>query len=81
MFSTFHANYPLIRWPLDHIFHERSFTLVHLQRLRHIGSDHFPVLAELQYEPEAEARQEMPEAARADREEAQEKVTGSKAGG
>jgi endonuclease/exonuclease/phosphatase (EEP) superfamily protein YafD len=74
MFNSFHANYPVFRWPLDHIFHEPSFTLVHLERLPNIGSDHFPVFVELCYEPAAEARQAAPQPAREDLEEAQEKI-------
>src|SRR5690606_20083888 len=41
--NTFHANYPLLRWSLDHIFHSTDFALVHMERLPNIGSDHFPV--------------------------------------
>ena len=79
MFNTFHADYPLFRWPLDHIFHEASFTLVRLERLPHIGSDHFPVLAELCFEPKAgTTRQETPEPAQEDLKEAQEKITDGK---
>lgn len=78
MFSTFHARYPLFRWPLDHIFHDASCTLVHLQRLRGFGSDHFPVLAELHYSPSAAEGQEAPEPDHADREEAQEKIAEGK---
>ena len=74
MFNTFHADYRLLRWPLDHIFHEDSFLLVELKRLPNIGSDHFPVLAELQYEPKAEAIHDAPEEDRADREEAGEMI-------
>ena len=74
MFSTFHAGHPLMRWPLDHVFHDSSFKLVELRRLPNIGSDHFPVLVELQYEPKAEAEQEAPEADQADREEAKEMI-------
>ncbi len=73
-FSTFHARYPILRWPLDHVFHTDSFTLVEMQRLGYYGSDHFPVLIELCLEPEAEARQEAPTADDADREEAQDKI-------
>jgi endonuclease/exonuclease/phosphatase (EEP) superfamily protein YafD len=51
----------MFRWPLDHVFHDESFTLVRLRRLRSIGSDHFPVLAELQLEPTADADQAGPE--------------------
>jgi endonuclease/exonuclease/phosphatase (EEP) superfamily protein YafD len=74
MYSTFHAGYPMLRWPLDHIFHESSFVLVRLERLRSIGSDHFPVLAELQYQPLVAEQQEAPEADAEDRAEAQEKI-------
>ncbi len=73
-FNTFHARYPLVRWPLDHVFHEASFTLIRLERLKSIGSDHFPVFAELQFEPEAEALQEAPEAHAEDHQEAKEKI-------
>lgn len=75
MFSTFHASYPFFRWPLDHIFHEASFRLVRLKRCRNIGSDHFPVLAELQYQPGMAAEQETPEADAEDRAEAQESIS------
>lgn len=73
MFNSFHAEYALLRWPLDHIFHDNSFKLIELKRLPHIGSDHFPVLAELQYEPRAEEEQEAPEADQSDHEEAKER--------
>jgi endonuclease/exonuclease/phosphatase (EEP) superfamily protein YafD len=73
-FNTFHARYPIFRWPLDHIFHEASFTLIRLERLRSIGSDHFPVFAALQFEPKAEARQQAPEADADDHDEAQERI-------
>ncbi len=74
MFSTFHAGYPMLRWPLDHVFHDRRFTLVQLRRLRWIGSDHFPVFAELQLEPSADQRQEAPKADRSDIADAGERI-------
>ena len=74
MFSTFHARYPMLRWPLDHVFHEKTFTLVRLQRLRNIGSDHFPVCVELEYEPTAEGKQEAPKQDAEDPEEARERI-------
>lgn len=79
MFSTFHARYPLFRWPLDHIFHDASYTLVYLQCLGGIGSDHFPVLAELHYSASAAEGQEAPEPDKADLAEAQEKIAEGKA--
>lgn len=50
VFNTFHADYPLLRWPLDHIFHSEHFSLGSIQRLSSIDSDHFPLLSELVYE-------------------------------
>ncbi|MEL0628327.1 endonuclease/exonuclease/phosphatase family protein [Psychromonas aquatilis] len=52
MFNTFHASYPILRWPLDHIFHSEHFTLGSLKRMPSIGSDHFPLLSELIYNEE-----------------------------
>ena len=46
--NTFHANYPLLRWSLDHVFHSTDFALVDKQRLPHMGSDHFPIFVVLQ---------------------------------
>ena len=48
--NTFHADYRLLRWPLDHVFVSPHFRLVRFQRMSHIGSDHFPVFAELELE-------------------------------
>lgn len=68
-YNTFHAKYPLIRFPLDHFFHSDQFKLVRFARLAYFGSDHFPVFIALNYEPQTE-RQEAPRADRADREDA-----------
>lgn len=51
MYSTFHAKYPFLRWPLDHFFHSDHFTLVRIVRLPYFGSDHFPIFIELAYTP------------------------------
>jgi endonuclease/exonuclease/phosphatase (EEP) superfamily protein YafD len=60
-YNTFHAKYPMLRWPLDHIFHSDHFKLVTLERLPHIKSDHFPIFAKLSYAPENEQEQEEPQ--------------------
>lgn len=74
MFSTFHAKYPFLRWPLDHIFISSDFTLAALERLPAFGSDHFPIYARLAFAPEAEAVHEEPEADQADRRDAAERI-------
>lgn len=73
-FNTFHAQIPLVRFPLDHVFHTNHFRLIELKRLARFGSDHFPVLITLSYEPDAEIVQEEPQADHAQREEASEKI-------
>lgn len=69
--NTFHANYKFLRWSLDHIFHSTDFALVHMQRLPHVGSDHFPVYVVLQTGRVFEAIQEELEQTDADEQEAQ----------
>jgi endonuclease/exonuclease/phosphatase (EEP) superfamily protein YafD len=59
-YSTFHARYPFLRYPLDHCFHSTHFRLLSFKRLPAFGSDHFPVGIELSYEPDAAATQEAP---------------------
>lgn len=73
-FSTFHARYPFLRWPLDHVFHTDSFTLAEMRRLPYYGSDHFPVLVELRLEPKARSCKEAPAAEGDDRAEARSKI-------
>lgn len=66
-FSTFHARYWFMRWPLDHLFHSDDFTLVSISRLPYFGSDHFPIHVALQRDPQARDRQEPVEADAEDR--------------
>lgn len=47
LFNSFDARYPLMRYPLDHVFASTHFRLVELRRLPAIGSDHFPMLVVL----------------------------------
>nr|WP_255695721.1 endonuclease/exonuclease/phosphatase family protein [Luteimonas cellulosilyticus] len=71
MFNTFHAKLPGLRWPLDHLFHSEHFTLVSMERLPAVGSDHFPILVELALEPgenDADAGLDLDEQAQEDAE-------------
>ncbi|KQS26949.1 endonuclease/exonuclease/phosphatase family protein [Dyadobacter sp. Leaf189] len=74
-FNTFHARYPFLRFPLDHVFCTTHFKLIHLKRLENFSSDHFPILISLQYEPAAEKQQEEPEPDKEDLELAEEKIS------
>ncbi|WP_206026963.1 endonuclease/exonuclease/phosphatase family protein [Jiella endophytica] len=69
-YNTFDARYPLLRWPLDHLFHNARFDLISMRRLRHIGSDHFPMLFALALTRDAEGADYPAEANGTDREEA-----------
>ncbi len=74
MFATFHAEHWWLRYPLDHVFHSDDFALVEIRRLDAVGSDHFPMLIELQIEPSAEPLQEAPDADAGDQDTASEVV-------
>ena len=72
--NTFHADYKFLRWSLDHLFHSTDFALVHMQRLPHIGSDHFPIYVVLQSSRIFEQSQEELEQTESDEQEAQEAI-------
>ncbi|WP_111412100.1 endonuclease/exonuclease/phosphatase family protein [Billgrantia lactosivorans] len=61
-YSTFHARYPLLRWPLDHVFTSEHFTLKSLKVLPAFGSDHFPILATLCFRPDRSGEHDNPDA-------------------
>jgi endonuclease/exonuclease/phosphatase (EEP) superfamily protein YafD len=73
-FNTFHAKYPIFRWPLDHVFHSDHFMLIHLQRLGKTGSDHFPIFIQLHCHKGNKPLQETPEPEQQDVEESREKI-------
>ena len=74
-FNSFNAQHPLFRYPLDHVFHSTHFKLVRIARLPDVGSDHFPILIELQYEAEAAVQQEESKIKPGDQERAEEKLS------
>lgn len=77
-YNTFHAEWPLFRWPMDHIYHSTHFRLARLERGPYFGSDHFPVYAELELDPEASIEQTEPTADPAEEKEATEKIVDAK---
>lgn len=52
IFSTFHARYWLLRWPLDHYFVSAHFRLVSMKVEGPVDSDHFPISIRLQLSSE-----------------------------
>ena len=72
--NTLHADYPLLRWSLDHIFHSTDFGLVEMKRLPHIGSDHFPIYVVLQTGRIFEQKQQELEQTESDEDEAQQAI-------
>ena len=60
LYPTFNAHWPLLRWPLDHVFFEEEFVLLDLKVLPGVGSDHFPVYVSLCHRPGAAAVQAEP---------------------
>ena len=59
-FATFNADWPLLKWPLDHVFFEESFRLLEIEVMEHIGSDHFPLFVALCHDSAAADVQEQP---------------------
>lgn len=74
MFSTFHAAYPFLRWPLDHVFCSGDFSVRSISRLGPIGSDHFPIHVVLHHEPRVATGHSAPEADPEDYQLAEQKI-------
>lgn len=59
LYNTYNVFVPLFRYPLDHIFYSGEFGLITLQKLENIGSDHFPLLIGLNYQPDEDNTEGM----------------------
>ncbi len=46
LYPTFHADYFLLRFPLDHLFHSADMDVMKIERLPYYGSDHFAMYYE-----------------------------------
>ena len=58
-FNTYHADYFILRWPLDHIFVSEHFRVISAERGRPIDSDHFPIFVSLSLEPSGAVQQKL----------------------
>lgn len=74
MFNTYNAFIPLFRYPLDHIFYSTDFGLIALKKLEHIGSDHFPILVALNFEPDDDNAEDQDETGAGEEAEVEEKI-------
>ena len=61
-YPTFNARYPLLRWPLDHLFVSPHFKVMKLDLLPDIGSDHLPIFFRLCLTEDGSKRKVAPEA-------------------
>lgn len=78
LYNTYNASVPLLRYPLDHIFYSREFGLVSLKRLENIGSDHYPLLIALNYEPDADNTEDLEKTDAAEEAKVEEKIENGK---
>ena len=78
LYPTFNANYPLLRWPLDHLFVSPHFEVMALDLLPDIGSDHFPIFFRLCLTDRPGQRRVAPSAPAATEAEATEEVQAGK---
>jgi endonuclease/exonuclease/phosphatase (EEP) superfamily protein YafD len=46
-YNSYNADNILMRWPLDHIYVTKEFSLKTIEKLEYMGSDHFPIYVEL----------------------------------
>ncbi|MBU4530738.1 MAG: endonuclease/exonuclease/phosphatase family protein [Hoeflea sp.] len=60
LYTTFNADWPLLKWPLDHVFFEQSFRLLEIDVLEDVGSDHFPLFVSLCHDPASAEVQQQP---------------------
>lgn len=74
LYATFNADWPLLRWPLDHVFFEESFRLLEIAVMGDIGSDHFPFYVALCQAPAAADVQEKPRPQPSDKEAAEKAI-------
>ncbi|MDX1540317.1 MAG: endonuclease/exonuclease/phosphatase family protein [Geminicoccaceae bacterium] len=58
--ASYNAEQPWFWWPLDHVLFQDELALLVLRRLPNVGSDHYPVLADLCLLPSAASQRAAP---------------------
>jgi len=48
-YNSYNADIFFMRWPLDHVFVTKEFSVKRLERLGYVGSDHYPIYIELTF--------------------------------
>lgn len=74
LFNTYSVFVPLFRYPLDHVFYSKHFGFVKLDKLKAIGSDHYPVLLEVNLKTHEEFEIDLPKASKDDKKEVNKKL-------
>ncbi|MEZ5651757.1 MAG: endonuclease/exonuclease/phosphatase family protein [Burkholderiaceae bacterium] len=75
MYNTFHARWPMMRFPLDHVFLSSHFSLVSMARAAVPGSDHFAIIIEVALGRRAQVHHSIEKPDREDWTEAKERIT------
>lgn len=74
LYNTYNVFIPLFRYPLDHFFYSKHFGFVRMEKLNAIGSDHYPMLIEINLKTGKEFSNGLPEADQDDKEEVKETI-------
>jgi endonuclease/exonuclease/phosphatase (EEP) superfamily protein YafD len=78
IYPTYDAQSRIMSWPLDQVLFQDELGLMRFARLPSIGSDHYPILAELCLDPDLAGRQSAPEIASGDRAEAETSIAAAR---
>ncbi|MCH7415756.1 endonuclease/exonuclease/phosphatase family protein [Belliella sp. R4-6] len=77
-YNSYSVFVPLFRYPLDHIFYSKEFGLLTLEKLEGIGSDHFPLLIKLNFEPDEDNTEGKEKADPKEEKDAEDKIEAGK---
>lgn len=74
LFNTYNVFIPLFRYPLDHFFYSKHFGFIKLEKLKAIGSDHYPMLIEINLESKRSYTNYLPPLDKEDKKEVKETI-------